>query len=105
MAVVAEDSTIATSGRKTSSMDRGRALRSIAPATAFYAAFFFVPMLALLVLSFWEAKGFDLIPAFTLANYEKIATSALYQRVILRTVIVGLARRSSWCRSPSCSPT
>src|SRR5688572_2828051 len=91
MAVVAEDSTIATNGRKTSPWTGAAGLRSIAPATAFYAAFFFVPMLALLVLSFWEAKGFNLIPTFTLQNYGKIATSALYHTLILRTVIVGLS--------------
>ncbi len=84
MAVVAEDSTIATNGRKTSPWTGAATLRSIAPATAFYAAFFFVPMLALLVLSFWEAKA-NLIPTFTLANYGKIATSALYHTLILRT--------------------
>ena len=66
-------------------------LRSVAPATAFYAAFFLVPMLALFVLSFWQAQGFELIPTFTLANYGKIATSALHHTLIVRTVVVGLS--------------
>jgi spermidine/putrescine transport system permease protein len=91
MAVAAEDSTIATSGRKTLRWTGAGGFWSIAPATAFYAAFFLVPMLALLVLSFWQAQGFNLIPDFTFANYEKIATSALHHTLILRTVIVGLS--------------
>lgn len=91
MAVVVEQSAIAASGRKISQGTGAGGLRSIAPATAFYGVFFFLPMLCLLVLSFWEAKGFDLIPAFTLANYAKIATSSLHHTLILRTVVVGLS--------------
>lgn len=67
----------------------GAALPALAPASVFYAAFFAVPMLSLLVLSFWRAKGFELIPDFTFANYEKIATSALYRGLLVRTVVVG----------------
>lgn len=90
MAVAAEESTIASGGRTISRWTRTE-LWSIAPATAFYAAFFLVPMLALLVLSVWQAQGFSLIPTFTLANYQKIATSALHHTLILRTVVVGLS--------------
>lgn len=56
------------------------------PAGVFYAAFFALPMLCLLVISFWTAKGFTLVPGFTLANYEKIFTSPLYQALMLRTI-------------------
>ncbi len=56
------------------------------PAGGFYAVFFVVPMLALLVLSFWRAKGFELIPGFTLDNYWKIFTSPLYRVLMLRTI-------------------
>ena len=103
MAVVAEDSTIATDGRKTP-MDRSRS--GSGPSRrrrAFYAVFFVVPMLV--------ASGPELLarrrasssfPTFTLANYDKIATSALYHTLILRTVIVGLEHgAASSCRSPS----
>lgn len=90
MAVAAEESTIASGGGTISRWTRAE-LWSIAPATAFYAAFFLVPMLALLVLSVWQAQGFSLIPTFTLANYQKIATSALHHTLILRTVVVGLS--------------
>ncbi len=63
---------------------------TLLPAGVFYAAFFAVPMLCLLVISFWTAKGFTLVPGFTLANYEKIFTSPLYQALMLRTIGVAL---------------
>lgn len=52
----------------------------------FYAVFFVVPMLCLFVLSFWRARGFELIPDFTLDNYRKIFTSPLYRVLMLRTI-------------------
>ncbi len=58
------------------------------PASLFYGLFFAVPMLCLLVLSFWRAKGFQLIPDFTLDNYVKIFTSPLYRSLMLRTISV-----------------
>ncbi len=91
MAVVAGEGRIAASGMNPRRGAGARGLWPIAPASAFYAAFFFIPMLFLFGLSFWEAQGFKLIPAFTLANYEKIATSALHQTLIVRTVTVGLS--------------
>jgi len=56
------------------------------PASVFYVAFFGLPMLCLLVLSFWRAKGFELIPDFTLDNYRKIFTSPLHRVLMLRTI-------------------
>jgi spermidine/putrescine transport system permease protein len=67
------------------------AFRPLLPAGAFYVVFFCVPMLALFMLSFWRARGFDLVPDLTVANYEKIVTSALYRTLLMRTLGVGLA--------------
>lgn len=63
--------------------------RPLLPASLFYMIFFALPMLALLGLSFWRAEGFVMIPDFTLANYEKIATSSLYRVLLYRTIAVG----------------
>lgn len=60
------------------------------PGGLFYLVFFAGPLAALLVLSFWQAQGFKLIPDASLANYEKIATSQLYRTVLLRSLVVGL---------------
>jgi len=51
-----------------------------APASLFYIAFFAVPMLSRFVLSFWRAKGFELVPDFSLVNYQKIAGSHALSR-------------------------
>jgi len=63
-----------------------RGLHAMLPAGIFYVVFFAIPMLCLLVLSFWRAKGFELIPDFTLENYHKIFTSPLYRALMLRTI-------------------
>src|SRR5262245_35687441 len=67
----------------------GAVARPLLPASLFYAVFFALPMLALFALSFWRAEGFVMIPNFTLANYEKIATSPLYRVLLYRTIFVG----------------
>jgi spermidine/putrescine transport system permease protein len=68
----------------------GSAIAPLLPAGGYYAIFFAVPMLSLLVLSFWRTKGFDLIPDFVLANYLKIAASPVYRALLVRTVLIGL---------------
>lgn len=70
--------------------EAGAIARPLAPASLFYAIFFALPMLALFGLSFWRAEGFVMIPDFTFANYEKIATSSLYRVLLMRTISVGL---------------
>jgi spermidine/putrescine transport system permease protein len=69
---------------------RGGVPLLLAPVSSFYILFFAVPLVSLFVLSFWRAEGFDLIPTFSLENYGKIATSPLYQIILMRTVGVGL---------------
>ncbi|HMN84910.1 MAG TPA: ABC transporter permease [Bauldia sp.] len=69
----------------------GAAARPLLPASAFYVVFFALPMLGLFVLSFWRAKGFDLIPTFTFENYGKIWGSTLHRTLLLRTVVIGFA--------------
>ena len=66
------------------------ALRMLSPAAAFYGASFAFPMACLFILSFWRAEGFATIPDFSFANYAKIADSALYRALILRTIGLGL---------------
>jgi spermidine/putrescine transport system permease protein len=66
------------------------AILPLAPAGLFFFVFFGIPMLSLFAVSFWRAEGFNLLPDFSLVNYEKIAGSALYRGVLLRTVGVGI---------------
>src|SRR5512138_2313631 len=71
-------------------LGNGGALPLLSPAAGFYTLFFVVPMGSLFVLSFWHAQGFDIVPALSLENYAKIATSPLYRSILLRTIGVGL---------------
>lgn len=66
------------------------ALGPLAPASVYYSIFFLVPMIGLLVLSFWRIQGFDLVPDFSLANYAKIVGSPLYRTLLIKTVVIGL---------------
>lgn len=70
--------------------DAARAAVMLSPAVLFYVIFFGVPMLSLLVLSFWHVEGFDIVADFTGANYQKIASSGLYRDILLRTIGLGL---------------
>lgn len=65
------------------------AVLQLLPGALFYIAFFAIPLAALLVLSFWQAQGFKLIPDTSLANYAKIATSQLYRTILWRSLLVG----------------
>ncbi len=67
----------------------GAAARPLLPASIFYVAFFALPTLCLFVLSFWRAKGFELIPTFTLENYQRIWASALHRTLLIRTITIG----------------
>jgi spermidine/putrescine transport system permease protein len=67
-----------------------RSVVAMLPAGAFYAAFFVMPMLFLLVLSVWTTRGFELVPGFTLDNYAKALLSPLHRALMLRTVGVAL---------------
>ncbi|HSE74204.1 MAG TPA: ABC transporter permease [Dongiaceae bacterium] len=84
------DATISGTERAPQPSGDGGALPLLAPVAAFYLVFFVVPMCSLFVLSFWHAQGFDIVPALSLENYAKIATSPLYRSILLRTIGIGL---------------
>ncbi|MSP83014.1 MAG: ABC transporter permease [Alphaproteobacteria bacterium] len=69
---------------------RVRAIAPLMPAGGYYALLFGVPMVGLFVLSFLRAQGFEVVVDFSFANYEKIATSPLYQKLLVRTIRVGI---------------
>lgn len=69
----------------------GSTVPSLTPAGILYGFFFILPMLALVVLSFWRAQGFELIPDLSLVNYWKIVTTSVYRDILWRTVLVGFS--------------
>jgi spermidine/putrescine transport system permease protein len=66
------------------------ALALLAPATVYYVILFSIPLVSLCVLSFWRAKGFSVIPDFSLDNYARIAASPLHRTLLARTIVIGL---------------
>ena len=70
--------------------------RGLAAASAFLAppglwiGFFFVlPMFTIVLMSFWRVVDYDIVPSFTLANYERLFRP-LYLDVFWRTIKVSL---------------
>lgn len=61
-----------------------------APAGASMALLFFLPAGFLLVYSFWTSTGFRIVPDFSLSNYVKSLTSALFIDVTFNAVAIGL---------------
>ena len=66
-------------------------MRQLIPASAFYVAFFAVPLVVLFAYSFWTQVRYDVVPGFTVDNYLETIGSPLIGAVILRTVVVGFA--------------
>ncbi|WP_460273493.1 ABC transporter permease [Celeribacter sp. ULVN23_4] len=69
--------------------EQGVGLMLVSP-TALYALLLLaVPLLAILVISFWTQTGVrDFDTAFTLANYKEALTDPLYRQLMLRSLMV-----------------
>ncbi len=69
--------------------EAGTGVMLISP-TALYAVLMLaVPLLAVLVISFWTQTGVrDFDTAFTLANYKEALTDPLYRQLMLRSLMV-----------------
>ncbi len=70
--------------------DRWRRLGPLVPAGLILLGFFFVPLAVMLVYSFWTTNArLDVVPIFTLANYEEFFRNATYVRTLLKTLAMG----------------
>ncbi|MFI4987908.1 MAG: ABC transporter permease [Alphaproteobacteria bacterium] len=63
----------------------------VGPAVAFAVVFFLVPLALLLGYSFLGYAGGEIIERATLAQYAALLGDPLYQRILLRTLLVALA--------------
>ena len=74
---------------------RGQRLRRLAPfvpAGIVLVGLFFVPLTWMLAYSFWTTNAnFDVVPIWTLENYENFFRNATYIRTLLKTLIIGAA--------------
>jgi ABC-type spermidine/putrescine transport system permease subunit I len=56
----------------------------------FLATLFAIPMIAMIVLSFWRTENYHIIAEWNLHNYATIATAGAYLGFFLRSVIMAL---------------
>jgi putative spermidine/putrescine transport system permease protein len=56
-----------------------------APHALTLVVFLLLPILAIVLISFWEFNGYQMVPAFTLDNYREILGQATYRAIYLNT--------------------
>ena len=60
------------------------------PIGLLFAFFFLVPLIVMVLYSFWKMDGFRIVPVWTLDNYNGFVTSYTYTRILLKTFGVSL---------------
>ena len=71
---------------------RLRRLAPFAPAGFILVGLFFVPLIAMLAYSFWTTNAnLDVVPIWTLENYENFFKNPTYVRTLLKTLLLGAA--------------
>lgn len=55
------------------------------PVALWQLAFFVLPLVFLVVITFWKVQNFKLAPAFDFGNWEKVLTSTPFQRALVYT--------------------
>jgi spermidine/putrescine transport system permease protein len=71
---------------------RLRRLAPFVPAGVVLIGLFFVPLTVMLAYSFWTTdSNLDVVPIWTLENYENFFRNATYVRTLLKTLIIGAA--------------
>ena len=74
---------------------RGARLRQLAPflpATIILVGLFFVPLALMFVFSFWSTdENLDVVPVWSLENYQNFFTNGTYVRTLLKTMAIGAA--------------
>src|SRR5436190_22907622 len=79
---------VASRSRRT----RLRELSPMLPVALLLGLLFFVPLLVMLVFSFWQRNAnFDIVPIWTLDNYAVFFNDPTYIRTLGKTVIMGAA--------------
>lgn len=61
------------------------------PSLVWYLIFLTVPLVVVIVLSFWQMEDVILIPTFTLEHYNTFFTKPLYGQVLLRSIGIATA--------------
>jgi len=86
-AVLAPPTTLATGTRA-----RLARFAPFVPAGLILVGLFFVPLTLMLVFSFWSTnERLDIVPAWSLVNYENFFRNPTYVRTLLKTLVMGAA--------------
>ncbi len=56
----------------------------------FLATLFLLPLLSMVVLSFWRTENYHIIPDFSLRNYATLVTESAYVAFLLRSLVMAL---------------
>ncbi len=72
--------------RRTARRGRLFAIAGLAPLVLWQCLFFVVPVILLLVISFWRTRSYRMVPDFTFANYEAVFTNGAIWRSLLLSV-------------------
>lgn len=68
-----------------------KSLLLVGPVALWLGLFFLLPMLTLLLYSFWtHGTGGAIVPVPTLENYTRFFTTAIYPRILVRSFSIGL---------------
>ena len=63
---------------------------TLLPPLAWMSLIYFVPLALLSVYGFWRLESFEIVQEFTLKNFQTIASSVSYRKVLVRTVAIAL---------------
>jgi len=63
---------------------------TIGAPTLYMALLFAAPILVFLIYSFWQLRGFAILPQWTLKNYVQVVQNPVYITLIVRSIAIGL---------------
>lgn len=58
--------------------------------TVFLILFFILPLIALVILSFWQTENYKIVRDWTLLNYETLATVPAYVTFFIRSLVMAI---------------
>ncbi len=84
--VATEDTPAAPAGRGLGFPSAWRPYLQVAPLTAVFVLFLVIPILTIVVVSFWDYDSVQVIPDFVLTNYQELLGSPVTWKIYLNTL-------------------
>jgi len=60
------------------------------PSMLYMLVFFFAPIIILVLYSFWQTQGYEVIKEFTISNYSRVLAEKINWVLIYRSILIGL---------------